>query len=454
MQRVIDKLDSTTIALVSLANAVKKERMRLQEQLSIMPRVLHNGIAALPNEILSQIVELSVFREINSYDRPRATKCLSAVSRRFRDLCLRLPAIWASFDSRQKEVTRRLYLQRSAPAGLSLSFFSNPGFPSFTETIAPHFQLVHELNVDIGEDDTWRWWEVEESSKNLAFPALRTLHLKTEEIFESSCQWTMPVLQVLSLANVIPRTGFSTTISSLKMCLTDGTYVGRWNLSSLAQFLRCLTGLIRLSLELEANKLESTVDGLQDIVLSNVEEFDLSAELPDEYLRSFMGALHIPAVTTMAVQLYSVSDEVDAVTSHKLRAFFAIHSDFRFLKHFSFEVQEYISDGSDVNSAISIILGRLQFLSHLSLSDRSGKESHMLSIHKDVYGSLRSLRSLQLEKCDSFDGSSCGFILGTLKSKVDRWDLFRLKVTECPTFNWRATKDKFPDLHFAWEVFC
>ncbi|TDL22457.1 hypothetical protein BD410DRAFT_839888 [Rickenella mellea] len=143
-------LDEAKLCMAAL-NGIRGHLAQRIELLrgACIPIVLEDGIRTLPDEILSHIFE-------HGHDVSTGwefTKCVSQVSRRFRQVSLRTPILWSRISSFYSDDQVLAFLSRSRGKGLEISAFQdcNLSEKSFANFLRPHLNRVVQLEIDDAE---------------------------------------------------------------------------------------------------------------------------------------------------------------------------------------------------------------------------------------------------------------------------------------------------------------
>lgn len=441
---------NASLALRALASNLDRETQRLQTQLSTMPGILQRGLARMPDELLALTLEWTVW--MSDAGKARNPISLSHVSRRFRRAALALPAIWTDLDIMQGEAKRDLYLSRSRTAGLSFKHHSPHLHSTFTAFIDAHGWRLRSLDIYLCSNQVNFWKHLGMVWSAPAFPALKVLHLEgicgddgEGAGMEVLSSWSIPVLRDLELDSVIPPPGFASTISTLLIRLEETD----WDLASFVAFLDSLKMLKSLHVVCEDVAFISTDPSTRPVAhLSAVETFTLDVDLCSADLRAVMESLYLPAVSNMVVDLKS-SEPVD------ISCLFLATTDFSSVRAFSLKLEcQFIVDARTRHTVVDILLRHLRGLAHLCLSMPDAAEDVVFPIsswRNNSWKAIHNVRSIRLENCVRFDGECCVPFLRIPGPECTHSNLSRLEVVGCPLFNWRAFREKCPNVQIVWE---
>ncbi|KAL0573676.1 hypothetical protein V5O48_008273 [Marasmius crinis-equi] len=205
-----EKLSRTKLALDTEIGRLKARLAALEEQRIDVEQLLPtyksalNPLRRFPNEILAQIFELCVEEDIDMDERMKnfnrdedfpstldTEKCpwvLGQVCRRWRELVLSLPELWASIDMNWKEGLTNVTLDPFIERRLSLTLRRARDQPL---SVSWYQDSCHERALSILCSRSFQWKEATirtgvKGLKLLApyhgmFPSLSTLHLHFEE---------------------------------------------------------------------------------------------------------------------------------------------------------------------------------------------------------------------------------------------------------------------------------
>lgn len=200
------------------------------------------GFSLLSDDILSLIFELA-----HDHQNSLLARRLSLVNRRFRNVVLRMPCLWAFISSRSGDrlIVAEL-LARSSSHALSVAveprrrdhgeadcpsnYFHILVLPSTDRlrSLTLHIDFAYEKRLDTSLFD-----ELHSSHRSLAFPVLQVLEVTYDNFVSAQdtlpntahfySKWTMPLLHTLRARNLIPVLP-APLLSQINSCLFELDY--------------------------------------------------------------------------------------------------------------------------------------------------------------------------------------------------------------------------------------
>ncbi|KLO16714.1 hypothetical protein SCHPADRAFT_937739 [Schizopora paradoxa] len=273
----------------------------------------------LTDDVLAIIFEFAASGELTGKLDYRTPARISRVSRRFREIALRLPFLWRFLDSGSQtvEIAREL-ASRTTGAGPMLDvgmrlfdvMASNSGkyganwqeevanehivfFSSITTSLSSRIASLHFM-YDL-EYDFIAVERMNTQFNELSLPALQELQIDHRDpAFDGQAEdpnelylqffrnWDLPALRVLKAKNIIPRLQ-SDVVARLTECsislgrhLNDPDNTGEWQLSALMTFLRGLSAVKVLTVDLHGERVAAGAGKLATVTLPSVETLTTS----------------------------------------------------------------------------------------------------------------------------------------------------------------------------------
>lgn len=316
--------------------------------------VLGKGLASIPDELLSNILEYAE----GSQRRTALKENLSLVCRRFRRLVLNTPRLWSRVSSFDTMRYVRTCLERSKSVGLSINLFiDNKGHLdrglSFLAEVIPHSSRWEDLNVlfSFARMDLDLRNEIHRSpifsklhlsslySLSLELSATGNFDFDNDDIWHFYQNWDMPNLRSLD-SNLVPKITITSNLCSFRFHRIFGDAL---RVAHFMKFIAAFPTLQELSIEIysgygKAFQQASTID------MPNLRVLHIDAsECNRTDVRSFMGALRTPVLHKLSI-VTSVPRSEDEDSA--LYDFFP-HDDYPTLKELSIRMHPHPDSPTD-----------------------------------------------------------------------------------------------------------
>ena len=289
------------------------------------------SIATISNEIFFEIFDkmLPHSKERAVIEAASMIRSLSSVCRRFREMVLAFPRVWAVMNLgwlSEDDFERHLVLSKNMPLHIEFDYTDS---------------MEHVLLRALEHKDRWAYlacsfefgeWGFLDSSQPMVFPSLRTLRAyvgcqdinpRCDEFFSA---WRFPKVEDLALRHHVPKQGAFdlSSLTSFKYTPERGVYHrGHTFPASLTCFLRPASSLRSLELDLTQLSGQTTGDGAPPLVLPSLSQLTitnsnqwqryalqrLSARPPPwRNIASIIGVLRTPNVQKLTLSVTVLQD--------------------------------------------------------------------------------------------------------------------------------------------------
>lgn len=247
-----------------ILRSAERARPTLQETLVTLSA--QKSFHLLPDEVLSMIFEHT------ARESPSEAAYLTYVSRRFRDISLRVPALWTNLSSHGPLNDSRARVRLSGNHSVKMNICAHEGNPVHHEHAFAHFNFAVSLsrqlraldiNVRLATDGAF-FMRFLASYPVLILPTLDTLCFSCTGIANNECMamlvdakpflsWEMPSLRAIQMLNFVPT--FSpevhSQITSCSIGYGDPPFRNLyWILENALSFLATLPQLAELSIHM------------------------------------------------------------------------------------------------------------------------------------------------------------------------------------------------------------
>lgn len=465
-------------SLGTLLEATAREIRFLQRQVSVIPRTMEVGLAYLPNEILARIFELARPEEFDMGNLDLLRKLpitLSHVCRRFRYVALALPGLWTELKTDQSPKAVSTFLSRSKESMLSVEVsrwristlkqdLQTRHVLAFLDAVIPHSRLMGSFTFIVDEeleDIMCGSPRLRRSLTDLQLPNLSRLKLvhssyATDDANDLYSSWVMPNLQYLCLTNLIPRPNFASSLLRCEILLRNFLDMESYDIDLLLRFLRPLSKLEELTLDIERVILEST--GSQPtVVLTALKKFSLSSDCPDGFMpRLLIESLCLPNLSTLGLSFYQAKGEVlqpnlpnlirDLLRPEAFTRVSQLELEFE-----GFEEYTLVDAKDGICSLFDIVFDRLPNLEQLIIRAPEDDLTSFFEVTRKKAG--RPLRLLKLDFCGRANGRDVVDFLRELEGKGGWNDSSVLEVVKCGSFRngWKDVLAFLPKERFVWK---
>lgn len=222
------ELENVKAMLAGLSASLEEKITDIKEHIHHF--VLGKGLASIPDELLSNILEHAE----GSQRRTALKENLSLVYRRFRRLVLNTPRLWSHISSSYEMRYVRTCLERSKSVGLSIDLLINNKGDldrglSFLAEVIPHSSRWEDLNVlfSFARMDLDLRNKIHQSPifSKLHLPSLYSLSLELNTtgnfnfdkngIWHFYQNWDMPNLRSLD-SDLVPKTTITSNLCSFR----------------------------------------------------------------------------------------------------------------------------------------------------------------------------------------------------------------------------------------------
>ena len=377
LRRLKTARESFAVISASFDEEIKRAHRKMR------PRYLQNGVATLPDEILSEILEI-VCDDL----RGPPFKMLR-VCQRFRRLIERMPRPWTRMRPDLTPGERDLALKLSRHHPLELIFVDWPkeGDIEFLNSVLEH---AHRWKTCMFRSDSYDELPLvlHKHSLTLELPELRRLEISLEDPYVQSLDqddflrtWNAPQLSELHFFNYIP--GPICGMSIVRCTIVLDKFHHDWDLTQLLALLSACPGMEELSVVMRSANSSAVVFPTTE--LTSLKSLEVVITLGDSDdgrigipLQEFMNALVVPNLTKLKVDL-DTTDEAAfwyCITSllpgrHKYDALDSLEitilslltdnhildamiSHFPRLQHFSLEARRVRLDCTDVSRITNV----------------------------------------------------------------------------------------------------
>jgi hypothetical protein len=310
-------------SLRKILRSAESARPKLRD--SLVSLSAQRSFHLLPNEVLAIIFEFS------AHDNPNMSTQLSRVSRRFRDISLRLPDLWTTLTSHKLLDDSRSRYFCSGQRPLTVSICAHQGqlvaqeraFSLFNFAMSASWRLRSlDLNIRLKTDGAF-FMRFLAQYPILIFPALESLSFACTAIADDECvmmivnakpflNWVLPSLRKIRMQNFIPT--FAPVVhSQITSCsLTYGDAPIRGVYWILENALRFAASLPQLS-DLEVHMLQAYFHPLPPdfkVLLPKLSKLTIESDVHDiNYLAFLASAIHAPTCKTFSLNLVISQDE-------------------------------------------------------------------------------------------------------------------------------------------------
>lgn len=457
-------------ALKSLLDATTQEIRTLHRRAKTMPKILARGIETLPNELLARIFELSDSHKRDEAAEPAHIFRLGQVCRRFRQLVLGLPGLWAEVSTEQNPLIRVACLERSRPTGISVDLEwwgdefdleeESEEYSSCLRSFMSHKARWRSFNYHNSSEQEKAAFhpQIQEAIFDLHLPLLERLFVEYESrdvgISENAhfyASWSIPRLRSFESNNYIPPPDLlGSTLTSCDISIFQGfsTDEGACEISSLLQFLGSAPSLQELSLYFLDVSLTST-ENITSVELPHLEVFSMTTQcIEGPSPSNLMQQLRLPKLANFSLSM-SPANVIGLDNVETLLPFFPLPETAP-IAEFSLSIEGYSIPQSP--PAIPLILLRLPHLRQLSIDCPSASDYEICGAHAEPDDKvLPPLRTLRFQGCSMMDGSAARFVLKALEASGQLSQFESLEVLSCPLFKWQNITDLIPRSRILWR---
>ncbi|KLO04614.1 hypothetical protein SCHPADRAFT_749676 [Schizopora paradoxa] len=315
--------------ILTSANAATKD---LRQQLVDMGMEDRTEFGDLPDEVLTIIFEMVSFEK----GQVEVVRDFSLVSRRFREIIIRIPSVWSQISSEALSAEQaELYASRATTPTIALSI-ARPNYRHYTEEevqissahIMDMFALVNPissriktLNLTFSHSDVQLLPQLRQTCTSLSLPCLNKLVIKASyfggysvgiEVKSFCSSWDMPSLRALEVHDVLLELR-PEILSQIETCtikvnsderweaLRDDGY---WRSDHIVDYILSFTSVkvlelaIRLLDDYDPAPLgdRSIMDTVEDLTLG-FERFEIFN------YQNILSVLHFPSLTKFRVDL-------------------------------------------------------------------------------------------------------------------------------------------------------
>lgn len=413
-------------ALDVIAESIDVSVKRLSEITA--KTMLAAGFASLPDELLARIFELYAENHkiyAGTEEGKDSSTTLASVCQRFRNIALRLPALWEIVAQGYSPEHKLMRKSRSHNPRVFVHFLDEleeaGQISEYIEELHPNNQW-QELDICYNNVEEGQiTFEGIHSNVRSPFESLRSLSITNHgfrddhdneqaapptQLTESSNQilgaWSFPVLTSLELFSIIPRRLLCPNLKSLRLDfnrIANTTF--KWDFSSLKELLSSLGSLSSLYISFYAVDSLTSDIGTRRAVLPNLRYFwiDIHGKTDPGVLSMFIGAIDMPLLTKFEVGMSGESSD-NPQPARWLHALFPSTSPQRTYP----SVQEFHirSEITGPRLPYSTMFSALPKMQKLSLSLPGFKGPNLKDCRRR-HNCLKELRQLQLRDCNSFN---------------------------------------------------
>ena len=369
-QSTVRQLKTARDAFTNLASSLDEEIKNVHDILYFV--YLRDGIATLPDEVLSIILEFAC------NDMEEDPYQLAHVCQRFHDLMCRMPHLWTTISTIATEDHRKLALTSSRDRLLNVKIdrtHLTSNSPRFKDVMRDLRKHKHRWELCSFAFDSFAEFRSIERLKMLHVPNLRELEivhatapLEDDDgdvvnytFFET---WRMPSLVKLKTRNIIPRTlqGMSPKSCQIELCTDMGGY--DWDLTQVHAMLATCPLLEHFSISfcgdfgVLADFTRTELPRLRTLAVSYTDVFgEFHTDIP---LEEFMDALVTPNITDLTVFLDTDDEDVH---ERVFRSIFNGQNEYRSLRTLNVTINRLLT----TNNMLDVIFSRLPQLQHFSL---------------------------------------------------------------------------------------
>lgn len=450
---------SVTDALQSLFEASQRELEIAQHRAQVMPEILAQGIASLPNELLARILEVvTEITDVN--ERVAEAVALSHVSKRFRNVALTLPALWNVVSTNDAINVNTMCLSRTTAPGLNIRLEMEEEdqfgeeqsapilewFPAVLEHASHWSTFSYDSTGILNDINVLNW--LRDSCADLRLPSLHSLHIKRsnaspiESVSHFYSSWTMPMLLELIAANFIPC---AMNYATLSICKISLSFDQQWDLRTLLQFLSSLTSLKELWLDL-AGEPFSNMDGIVSFPLvytAPIEKLTVSLFGVDPWFTShLLRRLLRPSLSTLIMQLTSSSyGQVPRANTDLSSTLGACLHEVSAVNVRSLELiaSRFAVYGGSNGTILSLLFDKFPSLKHLAVKIHAAEDRDLLRPYltprrRSTGPVIPGLHSLRFEDCSSINGIAVSDLLRMMKRNKEWRKFAKLEVIRCGAF--------------------
>lgn len=445
-------LERTQMLLSGLSRSCLEATKVLSGPILDSERGPTTGLLSLPNELLELILLFAVAEDDCDTKLPVA---ISHVCKRFRDVALNIPHLWARVSIRQRPAGLSTFLSRRRNAKLTVVFiYSNADAMgaiwrgrNFLTELLP---LCNDwAKVVIDSDYTpiagHNQWAVLLQSfsvcRNMSANSLTDMVLRfsTDAIRDSSmlpiffATWKMPILQRLELRNVIPNWAFPDSLKDVSIAFDEGLPL---RTDQLLPFLSMNNILCSLSLDYVDGQISYT-NRIMSVHFANLKHLRISSP-PKSSIQNLLPKLHFPSIRTLSFNLYITPGL--AITREVMSNLLPTFNDYTTLTEFSFKTRQYAPIDE---TPLNFLVHRFPSLQHLSIEAPNiwppdGERLMQPLLH---------LKSISLKNCNYFDRYFMRKFAREMHSNGVMLDA--LSVSGCPQLSEVWLKDVFPSNHIS-----
>ncbi|KAH8111981.1 hypothetical protein DFH11DRAFT_1611188 [Phellopilus nigrolimitatus] len=443
-------------------------------QTKLHPLVLQDGIDSLPDDVLSLVFEYFCADCVDDEDaRMNLPVTLSLLSRRFRNLALHLPRIWANINLGLVKSHGQLdtWLSRSKSSVLDLEI-SGEVPEAFLQKVS-NVAVLSRLQTLTFNTETTSYGLTTKLVRNLldhfdglSFPDLDHLNIRFGGYFTESEEgqpmfrptWDMPNLRSLTAYNIIPKLFLpSLTHCELSIVSYDaGPAIG--SPFQLLSFFRSTPNLTHLTLRFEfvlfreIDSEETTLVGVTK--LSNLESLSLKIfdEVEAEGCRNLLNDIDFPVLSRLTAAFYlgeeqPLGDWIEYVLFHvndisNAKPRYPMLEDLTLL----FRAMRNGSGPYFFGCSLDCISNLTPTLKHLTI------DAPCISCPLNTYPPVPNLRTLTLRRIfDLYDGYIANLI-GQERSGGPLRDTFeKLEVAGCPELDLEELEKVLPKAKICWR---
>ncbi|KAH8111944.1 hypothetical protein DFH11DRAFT_558800 [Phellopilus nigrolimitatus] len=438
-------------------------------QTKLHPLVLQDGIDSLPDDVLSLVFEYFCADCVDDeYVRMKSPVILSHVSRRFRNLALRLPRLWANINLRlvKSHSQLNIWLSRSKSSRLDLEISGKVPERVFQKisNVATSSRL-QTLTFDTnwtGDRQTARLIQkLLHHFRGLSFLDLEHLCIRITECRKDlplvHLVWDTPNLRSLTAYNIIPELSSVSCLTHCDLSFVPNNSGPKFvDLFRLIHFLIFAPKLKHLALNLDAGffpnadfQEERPTDFLTH---SELESFSLkirSNANADEY-RRLMNLTRFPALSRLSAAFYladgrALDDWIEFVLFYINDDFDHTEARYPMLEDLTLllRVEKDTSDPED-GSPLNCISDLTPALKHLTI------DAPFIRSPESSYPARPNLRTLTLRRMFDLSQSYVTDLIGRKAS--GEWDTFeKLEVAGCPDLGLEELEMVIPKAKICWR---
>ncbi|KLO16209.1 hypothetical protein SCHPADRAFT_938110 [Schizopora paradoxa] len=292
-------VESVRLLLTELQRAAASGEYYLRSRLSALQ--IQEGFAKLPDDVVSHIFELAC-----GWMDVKTPVLISSVSRRFRQLALRLPNLWTFISAHfQNHLQAQDFVTRSATQKLTVratgvrSYFGSNydlkrTLDMFSVSVASVSSRLVSLSIDVEIDNDSSvefLTTISKSHSSLVLPQLEYLRIFFHDFAENTpgihfCRnWAMPSLHSFDAGNFIPQ--FDTDVPERLLSFTielgsdfDELQDEVWEYAAVVRLLRRMARLNSLSLSIRHQYFDPQLEVRSKALLPDLRDLQLDLGKP------------------------------------------------------------------------------------------------------------------------------------------------------------------------------